>query len=148
MTDGNPYPLTDCMDQPKMYAVSMKILIADPHPEVQSALHLILNRIPDVTGVIEAGSLVQLLAQCAQSCPDLILFDINLVHPTRSHSHSIDDLMRVLRRLCPCALVVVMSSQFEAEQEALDAGANGYISKTDPPDEFLSKIVGFLKNHT
>jgi DNA-binding NarL/FixJ family response regulator len=148
MTDGNPYPLTDFMDQPKMYAVSMKILIADPHPEVQSALHLILNRIPDVTGVIEAGSLVQLLAQCAQSCPDLILFDINLVHPSRLRNHSLDDMISVLRCLCPRSLVVVMSSRFETEQEALAAGANGFISKTDPTEEFSTSIVGLLKNHS
>jgi DNA-binding NarL/FixJ family response regulator len=131
-----------------MYAVSMKILIADPHPEVQSALHLILNRIPDVTEVIEAGSLVQLLSQCTQSYPDLILLDINLVYPSRSRNHSLVDIISQLRCLCPRGLVVVMSSRFEAEQEAIAAGANGFISKTNPTEEFISSIVGFLKNHS
>ena len=126
----------------------MKILLADPHPEVQTALHLIADRIPAVTGVSEAGSLVQLLAQCAQSCPELILFDANLVYPSRALTQQLADLISVLHRLCPCSRVVVMSSRFEVEQEALAAGAAGFISKTDPPDEVLSGIVRFLENRS
>lgn len=126
--------------------MSMKVLLADPHPEVQSALRLIIDRIPEVTGVSEASSLVQLLAQCAQSCPDLILFDRNFIHPY--HSQSLADLIGVLRRLCPCSQVMVMSSRFEAEQEALSAGASGFISKMAAPDEVRSSIVQCLKHRS
>jgi DNA-binding NarL/FixJ family response regulator len=124
----------------------MKILLADPHPEVQSALHIILERIPEITLVSEAGSLTQLLAQCAQSCPDLILFDLDLVQPSRPRPHpqSLADLISVLHRLCPCAWVVVMSSRFEVEQKALAAGASGFISKTDPPDVVMSIISSLI----
>jgi len=126
----------------------MKILLADPHPEVQSALHLILGRIPEISLVSEAGSLVQLLAQCAQSCPDLVLFDLDLIRSTRSRTQPLADLVSVFQRLCPGTRVVVMSSRFEAEQEALAAGASGFISKTDPPDEVLSGILRFLENRS
>ncbi len=130
----------------------MKILLADPHPEVQSALHMILNRIPQVTGVSEAGSSLQLLAQCAQACPDLVLFDADLVYPARSLARPniqlLADLISVLHRLCPGARVVVMSSRFEGKQEALAAGATGFISKTDPPDTVLTDLVRFLENHS
>ncbi len=123
----------------------MKILIADSHSEVQSALRLIASRNPAITEVREEGSLVELLAQCAQSCPELILFDRDLVRATRRHPLSLADLIRVLRRLCPSSQIVVMGSRFEAKQEALEAGANGFISKTDPPDEVLSSIIQFSK---
>jgi DNA-binding NarL/FixJ family response regulator len=139
--------VADFAGHQKLYAVDMKILIADPHPEVQSALHLILNRVPGVTEVLEASCLVQLLALCAQSCPDLILFDFNLVTPFRSHAQSLADFVSVLRSLCPYSPLVVMSSRFEAEAESLTAGADGYISKTAPPDEVLSSIAQFLKSH-
>jgi DNA-binding NarL/FixJ family response regulator len=128
------------------YSISMKILIADPHPEVQSALRLIAGSIPAVTEVCVAGSLVQLMAQCAQSCPNLILFDLDLVLPSHAHNQPAADWFLVLRRLCPCARIVAMSSQFEAHQEALAAGANGFISKTDAPDEVLSGILRTLEN--
>ncbi len=81
LTELKSCQLPDFAGRQNAYAVVMKILIADPHPEVQSALHLILDRIPEVSRVNEAGSLVQLLAQCAQSCPDLILFDLDLIQP-------------------------------------------------------------------
>lgn len=129
------------------YSGSMKILLADPHPEVQSALRLIANRIPEVSEVAEAGSLVQLLANCAQSCPDLILFDLDLVQPARSRSETLADLISVVRRLCPGSRLIAMSSRFEAEHQALAAGANGFISKTIPPDEFLSGLARFFENH-
>jgi DNA-binding NarL/FixJ family response regulator len=124
----------------------MMILIADPHPEVQSALHLIASRIPQVSAVRAAGSLIQLLAQCAQSCPDLILFDLDMAPPSRANPQPLADVVTVLLRLCPASRVVVMSSRFEAEQEALSAGAAGFISKTDPPDVVMTGIVRFLEN--
>lgn len=72
----------------------------------------------------------------------------DLAHPVRSRPQALADLMRVLHRLCPGAQVVAMSSRFEAKQEALAAGASGFISKTDLPDEVLSSIVGFFRNHS
>jgi DNA-binding NarL/FixJ family response regulator len=124
----------------------MKILLADPHPEVLSALRHTLDRIPEITGIREANSLVQLLALCTQSCPDLILFDLDIVRPSRSNTRTLVDLISVLYRLCPNSKVVILSSRFEAEQEAASAGADGFISKTDPPDFVLSTIVRYLNN--
>jgi DNA-binding NarL/FixJ family response regulator len=122
----------------------MKILIADPHPEVQTALCLAAGRIPEVREASTASSLVQLLGLCAATCPDLVLFDLDLAHPTRSHPQPLADLVAVLRRLCPHARLVGMSTRFDAQQQALSAGIDGYISKTDPPDAFLASIQKFL----
>jgi two-component system, NarL family, invasion response regulator UvrY len=123
----------------------MKILIADPHPEVQSALHLILERIQKGILVSEAGSLIQLLTLCAQSCPDLILIDLDLARPSRAATQPLTDLFHVFQRLCPHARVIAMSSRFEAQQEALEAGASGFISKTDPPEVVLSAVLQIIK---
>jgi DNA-binding NarL/FixJ family response regulator len=121
----------------------MKILIADPHPEVQSALHLIVAHIPEVTEVSEANSLIQLLARCAQSCPELILFDLDLAQSGRARSQNLADLIKMLHHLCPSSKLVAMSSRFEAEREALAAGVDGFISKTDLPDKVLA-VIGRL----
>jgi DNA-binding NarL/FixJ family response regulator len=107
-----------------------------------------LQRVPEVTDVLAAGSLVQLLSLCAKSCLDLILFDLAIGRPTRGKSQPLADLICVIRRLCPNSQLVVMSIQFEAKEEALAAGANGFISKTAPPDEVLSAIIEFLKSHS
>ena len=126
----------------------MKILIADPHPEILSALRLVVDRIPEITQVSDAGSLVGLLAQCALECPDLILLDLELSCPSRSRIQPLPDMLNVLHRLCPHAKVMVMSSQLEGEQAALKAGANDFFSKMDPPEVVLSKIVRFSSSHS
>jgi DNA-binding NarL/FixJ family response regulator len=131
-----------------LYPINMKILIADPHPEVQSALLLTIRQIPGATEVLTADNQVQLLARCTQFCPDLVLFDLDLVYPTRTRYQGLADLIQVLRCLCPFSQVIVMSSRFEAEQESITAGANGFISKTAPPDEVFSDIVRFLDIHS
>jgi DNA-binding NarL/FixJ family response regulator len=132
----------------KPYARVMKILLADPHPEVQSALRLMLERIPAITAIDEAGSLAALLSQCAQACPDLILFDPEIAAPSRSRQQPLVELICGFRRLCPAARVVVISSRFEARRAAQDAGADGFISKTDPPDAVLAGILHFFENHS
>jgi DNA-binding NarL/FixJ family response regulator len=123
----------------------MKILVADPHPVVQTALHLTLSRIPGVILLTAAGSLAQLLSQCEQICPDLILLDLDLIHPSQ-HPRSLDDLLELLHRLCPGAKIATMSTRLEVKQEALAAGVSGFISKTDPPDDVLSNILRLLEN--
>ncbi len=57
----------------------MKLLLADPHPQVRSALHLVLSQIPNVTVIGESGDAFQLVSLCSQECPDLILLDPELV---------------------------------------------------------------------
>jgi DNA-binding NarL/FixJ family response regulator len=117
----------------------MKIFLADPHPEVRSALNLVLNHIPGVSVIGETGDIFQLLAQCAQECPDLILFDPELVRPyrfRRTPGQQLVDILTVLHRICPQAKVVAMSSRLEFEQKALVSGADGFIGKTEPPEIF------------
>jgi two-component system, NarL family, invasion response regulator UvrY len=138
--------LPDFRKRRNLYHKGMNILLADPHPEVLSALHLSINRLPGVSDVREAKSLIQMLAQCAQSCPDLILFDLDLVPPARSQT--LAETINIFHRLCPQGRLVAMSNRFDVEQEALAAGASGFISKTAPPDEVLADIVRLLKNHS
>jgi len=121
----------------------MTILLADPHPEVQSALHRFVDLIPGVTMVSEAGNVNQLLAYCLGSCPDLILMDLDLAGP----SFPLAQLVGELSRICPHARTIVLSSRLDALQEARAAGASGFISKTDSPDLVLAGILRFLHDH-
>ena len=128
-----------------LYSRFMKIFLADPHPQVRSALHLVLSQIPRASVIGECGDVFQLLARCSQECPDLILLDPELVKVHRSQrrnsSQSLLDSIAVIHRICPEAKVVAMSSRLEAEREALDAGADGFISKTEPPEVFCEEIA-------
>lgn len=117
----------------------MKIFLADPHPQVRSALHLVLSQMPEVPVVSESGDALHLLAQCSQGCPDLILLDPELVK--RNDSQQLLDIFTAIHRFCPEAKVVAISSRLEVEREALEAGADGFISKTEPPEVFCEEIA-------
>ena len=123
----------------------MKIFLADPHPQVRSALHLVLSQMPGVPAISESGDVFQLLAQCSQGCPDLILLDPELVKPhssiRRKGGQPMGDIFSVIHRICPNAKVVAMSGRLEIEREALDAGADGFISKTELPEVFCEEIA-------
>ncbi len=92
--------------------------------------------------VCESGDVFQLLAQCTQGCPDLILLDPELVK--RNSNQRLMDIFTVIHRICHEAKVIAMSSRLESGREALGAGADGYISKTEPPEIFCEKITRLL----
>lgn len=118
----------------------MKILLADTHPEVRSALLLALRRLPGANEIEATSSLIQLLDRCAQACPDLVLFDLDLGMP-------LADLMQALRRLCPRTILIGLSSRMDAKAEALQAGTDAFISKTDAPDEVTAIILRSIQSH-
>lgn len=123
----------------------MKIFLADPHPQVRSALHLALSQLPGVSMAGESRDVFQLLTQCSQECPDLILLDPELLKPYRSQrckdSQQLVDLFTLIHRVCPEAKVWAMSSRPETERDALASGADGFISKTEPPEIFCEKLA-------
>ena len=124
----------------------MKIFLADPHPHVRSALRLVLSQIREVAVIGEAGDVSQLLARNYQECPDLILLDPELVKLNRSHqrddSQQLAGIIAETHKIYPEAKVVAISSRLEVEREALAAGADGFISETEPPEIFCEKIAG------
>ena len=93
----------------------------------------------------EIGDVSQLLTRSSQECPDLILLDPELVKPNRVHlrnnNQQLMEIITEIHEVCPSAKVVAMSSRLEVEREALAAGADGFISKTEPPEIFCEKIA-------
>ena len=51
------------------------------------------------------------------------------------------DLLPALRQACPALSVIVLSGRPEAEDAALAAGADAFISKADPPEQLLAAIA-------
>jgi DNA-binding NarL/FixJ family response regulator len=110
------------------------ILIADDQPQVRRALRLLLEQEPGAEVVGEATEASDLLAQLAAGCPDLLLLDWGLP------GIAVEDLLMALRAACPALAVIVLSGQPEAEENALAAGADAFVSKADPPEQVLAAI--------
>lgn len=112
----------------------MHILLADNQPRVRFALRVLLERQPGLEVVGEATEAEELLAQAEAACPDLVLLGWELPGLAAVGS------LAALRRACPKICVIALSGLPEARRAALDAGADAFVSKTDPPGRLLEVI--------
>jgi DNA-binding NarL/FixJ family response regulator len=112
----------------------MRVLLADDQTKVRSALRLLLEQEPEMSVVGEAADAEDLLAQAEATQPDLVLLDWELP------SLRTDDWLSILRTLCPHLKVIALSGRPEARQAALDAGAEAFVSKGDPPERLLAAM--------
>jgi DNA-binding NarL/FixJ family response regulator len=112
----------------------MRILLADDQSKVRFALRVLLERQPGLEVVGEAVDAQDLLRQVRETHPDLVLLGWEL--PRRSAG----SLVRTLRKACPDLMVIVLSGRLQARREALAAGADAFVSKSEQPEHLLSAI--------
>lgn len=115
----------------------MRILLADGQPKVRHALRVLLQRQDDIEIIGEAGDAVALLQQLPHSSPDMILLDWEINGQNPGH------LLGTIRELLPTSILIALSGRGEARHEALSAGADTFIAKTDPPERLLAAIKGY-----
>lgn len=116
----------------------MKILIADDNPEVRSALRLLLEQDTLPTTVLEVSDTSSLFVCLKEYCPKVVFLDWELPGFQRD-----DNYMR-LRSRCPRTKVIALSSKFEARQEAVKAGVDAFISKSEAPEKILSTLYTLI----
>lgn len=119
----------------------MQILLADAQPQVRSALRLLLEHEPEVSVVGEVTDAKDLLNSVKVTRPDLLLLDWEL--PGLNDSN----LVPVLRQGCPDLSIIALSGYFEARQRALNAGVEGFVSKSHPPQDLLMTLRQVRKRH-
>ena len=113
---------------------TLRVLIADGRPRVRSALRLLLVQEPEVTVVGEAEDVGQMLRMVVERWPDLVLLDWEL--PRWGGRAALAGL----RRIRPDLAVIVLSGRPGVRQSALEAGADGFVSKGDPPERLLAAV--------
>ena len=117
-----------------MAGMVLNILIGDGQPRVRFGLRLLLEQQPGwiVTG--QAADAQALLEHVRFGCPDLVLLDWELP------GIPAQELLREIRQACPHVRVIFMSGKGELRQMALQAGADVFASKADPPEKLLGLI--------
>jgi DNA-binding NarL/FixJ family response regulator len=117
-----------------------RILVADNDARVRSALQTVLAQEPGQIQVRESADLGSLAGQFTDFRPDLVLLDWEL--PGRPAAA----LLLALHQLDYHPDVIVLSTRPELEQDALDIGADGFVSKGDPPERLLQVLHGLVQN--
>lgn len=112
----------------------MKVLIAESKSSVRYGLKAWLEEQPAVEIVGEASHFKELSACIQIDCPDMILLSWEL------SGQDGEMLIRSIRLICPDVHIVVLSSQPEVANRALELGAEHFISKAEPPPCLLEVI--------
>jgi NarL family two-component system response regulator LiaR len=115
---------------------TIKVMIVDDHPIVRDGLKSVLLAADDMELVGEVSDGGEALARCQETLPDVILMDI--IMPGMDGLEA----TRLILGQYPDVKIVVLTT-FPEEglvQEALDAGAIGYLVKNAPADRLADAI--------
>ena len=114
----------------------IRLLIADDHPIVREGLKRIVAECPDMQVVAEASTGEEVLSIAESNGIDVILLDISMPAP------GFLEVMRTLRtnRSEQQILVLSIYSEDQYAVRALRAGAGGYLTKENSPQELAKAI--------
>lgn len=118
----------------------MRILLADRDSRVCSALSMLIRSQPGWRVVGSSRDVHTLLARAEGLAPDLIVLDWDLAGKPSART------LEALHRVRSSPKVVVISGRPELETDALQSGADAFVSKIDSPDGLLS-ILYALQPH-
>ncbi len=121
--------------------MSVRLVLADDHRMLREALAELLAREPDLVVVGQAASAREALEQVERARPDVLVLDVGL--PDMSGI----EVARRLRRSRTRVLVLSAHADKRFVQEALKAGAAGYVSKGAARTELASALRAVAAGH-
>jgi DNA-binding NarL/FixJ family response regulator len=113
-----------------------RLLIVDDHVAVRQGLKQMFATVPGIEVVGVAADGRQAVSQAAQLRPDVVLMDVEMPHV---------DGVEATRRITttqPSSRVVILTATDDHRriQDALRAGAAGYVLKHSEPDQVVRAV--------
>lgn len=118
-----------------------RVLIADDHPVMSTALRTYVDSTEGMESVAEARNGAEAVRMCAEVLPDVVIMDLHM--PTMD---GIEATRAIRERFTEIAVLAVTT--FSTERyviPALRAGAGGYIVKDAEPEEIIAAIHQVLE---
>jgi DNA-binding NarL/FixJ family response regulator len=114
----------------------ISVLLVDDHPVVVEGLRKVLQTAGDISVAGEAHDAAAAIEQARALRPDVILLDLRM--PGAS---GVQATRRLREQDVKSAVIILTSYGDQAYvRQALEAGADGYLLKTTPPDRLISAI--------
>jgi DNA-binding NarL/FixJ family response regulator len=114
----------------------LRVLLIDDSPIIRLGLRSALEDYPDIEIAGEAGSATEGLAAATRLKPDLVLLDLHL--PDKSGLVACRELLKAHPAIK--VLILTSSSNERNVQEALSAGARGYLLKDNDGNALASAL--------
>ncbi len=114
----------------------ISVLLVDDHPVVVEGLRKVLATAGDISIAGEAHDAAGAIEQARALKPDVILLDLRM--PGAS---GVQATRRMREQDVRSAVIILTSYGDQAYvRQAIEAGADGYLLKTTPPDELIAAI--------
>jgi DNA-binding NarL/FixJ family response regulator len=125
------------MNDFEVSSTQKKIFILDDHPIIRDLLGKLLESELDFTCCGGADTAAAALEQIQRTMPDLVIVDISL----KSGRNGLE-FTKDIRSIYPTLPLLVFSMHDEAlyAERVLRAGANGYVSKSEPSSTVVDAI--------
>ncbi len=121
----------------------ISVLLVDDHQLVRAGLTSLLEADPDLTVVGEAENGMLAVERAAATTPDVVLMDLSM-----PEMDGVEATRRVVAAHPQTRVVVLTSfSDRERVQEALAAGAIGYVLKDCDPRELVAAVRSAAQGH-
>lgn len=114
----------------------IRVFLADDHLILREGIRLLLEKVPDIEMVGEAGEGGEAVAKVEQLVPDVVLMDITM--PGLNGLEA----TRQIKQKNPQVKVLILTMH-ETDQylsQMLRAGASGYVVKTTATSELISAV--------
>ena len=114
----------------------IRVLVVDDHPLFRNGLTALLETLPDLVVVGDAGDGETAVSRAIELQPDVVLMDLNL-----PGTPGLEATRRIVAAAPGCAvLVVTMLADDASIAAAMRVGARGYVLKEAGQDEVLAAI--------
>ena len=112
----------------------MRILVVDDQPRARRSLKALLAAWDPQHEVREARNGEEAIQMVEKETPGLVLMDVRMPKVNGLEA------TRILKRRFPQLKVILLSMYPDSREDALVAGADAFVSKSDPPD-VLRKVM-------
>jgi DNA-binding NarL/FixJ family response regulator len=122
---------------------TLRMLVADDHEVVRKGLCALLQERPGWEVAAEASDGREAVRRAKEVNPDIAVLDIAM--PTLNGLEATRQITRSLAKTS--VLVLTMHESDSLVREALDAGARGYVLKTDAGKDLVGAVEALRRNH-
>ncbi|WP_058042356.1 response regulator [Streptomyces roseifaciens] len=124
----------------------IRVLIVDDHPVVRRGLRAMVDELPDVEAVGEAGDGAEALRLLdAGTRPDVVLMDLQM----GAGMHGVEATRRITALPDPPAVLILTTYSTDADiLAAVEAGATGYLLKDAPPEDVAAAVQASARGET